>query len=91
MVKSPAERQRALRERRKSKMLRIDPPRNETAKILIQQIEERNELIQLEDGFFYFWPRSPGALSPWHLRIIAQYIDDRNASWEAQINKDLRR
>lgn len=56
---------------------------------VIRCCEEQKLFGPLEDGFVYFFPANKGALSATDLRIIADEIDHRNASWEAQLEEDL--
>jgi hypothetical protein len=42
------------------------------------------------DGFFVFAPRSGfGAIEPWALRAVADYIDGLNAPWAAELKRSL--
>lgn len=52
-------------------------------KTIIAMATERGEFIQLEDGFYYYWPKGSGAISPVNLRAIAAHLDDMNACWQA--------
>lgn len=58
---------------------------------IVGKVEEAQEFVTLEDGFVYFWPSRPprynGALSAWHLRLIADELDKRNAPLQAEIDK----
>jgi len=43
---------------------------------IIRMVIERDELIRLEDGMTYWWPEGGrGALSPYSLRVLADYLD----------------
>jgi hypothetical protein len=52
---------------------------------LIQSVNK--DFVLGEDGFQVYWPtRSTGALSPWMLRAIADYLDEVNKPWSEEIN-----
>lgn len=40
------------------------------------------------DGFVYYWPDGGGSYSAYHLRMIADELDLRNAEWEEIIAND---
>jgi len=43
---------------------------------IIRMVIERDELMRLEDGMIYWWPEGGrGALSPYNLRVLADYLD----------------
>lgn len=54
---------------------------------------QREEFVTFEDGYCHWWPAgSPnGALSSWHLRVLADELDRRNQRWDKQIRKGLGR
>ena len=47
----------------------------------------QDDLIALEDGFFYFEPKGTGVLSAHSLRMIADLLDQINAPWEREIEE----
>ena len=53
-------------------------------KEIIKLMEERGEIVQLEDGYYHYIQAydSNGSLSAADLRIIADYLDDENAVWD---------
>lgn len=59
----------------------------------VRMTEERGEFVTGDDGYVVFWPEgSPhGALSSADLRILADELDRRNASWDEQVRNDLSR
>lgn len=52
---------------------------------------QRDEFVTFEDGYCHWWPSgSPnGALSSWHLRVLADELDRRNQRWDKQVRKGL--
>lgn len=58
-------------------------------KRVISISDKREEFVSLSDGYVHFWPQgSPnGALSAWHLRVLADELDRRNRLWDAQLRK----
>ena len=44
-----------------------------------------DEFVTGDDGYVVYWPtdKRGGALSAWVLRVIADYLDARNAAWDA--------
>lgn len=57
---------------------------------IIKKIDERGELVYLEDGFLYYAPEGKGCISAHELRTIADELDKRNKAWEEQINEYFR-
>lgn len=55
----------------------------------IQQVKDRGEIDELEDGFKYLFPRDGGGMAAWHLRAIADELDRQNSGWEKQIAKEM--
>jgi hypothetical protein len=53
----------------------------------------REEFVTFEDGYSHWWPSGSanGALSSWHLRVLADELDRRNRSWDKQVRKGLDR
>lgn len=56
---------------------------------LIEKLDRNGELVSLEDGFIYYFPRGEGGLSAHELRAIADELDRRNASWEKIIEEEI--
>lgn len=52
---------------------------------------EREEFVTFSDGYVHWWPQdsSNGALSSWHLRVLADELDRRNRVWDARVRKAL--
>jgi hypothetical protein len=44
-------------------------------------------IIKLEDGCYYFWPDGQGSFNSYLLRLIADYLDEKNIVWEEQISE----
>lgn len=60
----------------------------ESIKHIIKVTEDHGDFVEDVDGYVYFWPeRNTGSYAAWHLRVIADELDRRNAPWDAQINK----
>ena len=43
------------------------------------------DFVTLEDGYVRFWPSRNGCLSASEMRMIADELDARNATWDAQV------
>lgn len=55
---------------------------------IIAASDEHGDFVTGDDGFVVFWPEGQrGAFEAWHLRIIADELDRRNAPWAAQIDQ----
>jgi hypothetical protein len=54
---------------------------------IVKVAEERGELMQDVDGFFYYFPKGSGSIPAYQLRQLADELDRRNAPWEKQINE----
>lgn len=54
---------------------------------------QREEFVTFEDGYCHWWPAGSqnGALSSWHLRVLADELDRRNLRWDRQVRKGLER
>lgn len=52
---------------------------------VIKRYTEEGCFTALEDGFWYFWPKGAGAIPSWHLRAIADHLDNKNRKWERKI------
>jgi hypothetical protein len=52
--------------------------------------EQRGDFVTGDDGYVVYWPasRKVGALSPHHLRWLADELDRRNADWDAIVQND---
>ena len=48
------------------------------AQRIIEQADKAGDFVVLEDGETYYYPKSPGAFSPWVLRALADELDRRN-------------
>lgn len=55
---------------------------------IVQKAEERGDFIQVEDGFWHYFPTGSSFLSAWDLRVLARELDRRNSEWQAIIDKD---
>lgn len=46
------------------------------------------DIVTNDDGFKYYWPfQNSGMLSAYHLRQIADYLDEENKEWDATVNQ----
>lgn len=55
---------------------------------IIRITDERMDFVQDVDGYVYYSPNGAnGHLSAWMLRALADELDQRNAPWDAQINR----
>ena len=65
--------------------------REEYKKRIIDLSSERGDFVQMEDGYYVFWPTSQhrGFITAVELRILAQHLDDLNREWDEQVRKDL--
>lgn len=52
---------------------------------------KREEFITLDDGYVAYWPHGSvhGALSSWHLRVLADEVDRRNQAWDSHVQRNL--
>ena len=73
--------------------------------LIYQQIDQRQYIVRANidfpqrevgslvmdvDGHFYFWPvDNNGAWASYHLRELADKMDEINKSWDEQVEKDL--
>lgn len=54
---------------------------------IIRKSEANGDFVTGDDGFVVFWPEGQcGGFEAWHLRVIADELDRRNASWQAEIS-----
>lgn len=56
--------------------------------IVLEYLQEEGLVDPLEDGYYHFWA-GRGYLSAEALRIIADRLDELNASWHKQVTEDL--
>lgn len=61
---------------------------NDIKSIVLGYLQEEGLVDLLEDGYYHFWA-GKGYLSAEALRIIADELDRRNASWHKQVSEDL--
>lgn len=60
---------------------------------VVKLANERGDFVRMEDGYTCYWPSnaaSRGALPSWALRVLADELDRRDASWDSIINGDHR-
>ena len=57
---------------------------------IIQLAEEKSEFVQLEDGFWYYWPKGVGAISEYDLLLLHQELVRRNKKWNEDIDEYFR-
>jgi len=51
---------------------------------------EVGSLVMGVDGYFYFWPvDNNGAWSSYHLREVANKLDEINKEWHQQVEKEF--
>jgi len=51
---------------------------------------EVGSLVMDVDGYFYFWPvDNNGAWSSYHLREVANKLDEINKEWHQQVEKEF--
>ena len=54
---------------------------------LISKPKQYNDIVMADDGFYCYWPDgTKGFLTSNNLRIIADYLDEINASWQKNID-----
>lgn len=50
----------------------------------------QHEIVTFDDGYKYYCPTgNKGGWSSYDLRIIADYLDELNKSWNDQVNLDI--
>jgi len=54
---------------------------------ILDKALEQNDFLYLEDGFLYFWPKNTEAYSAHNLRELADYLDQINEKWQADIER----
>lgn len=60
-----------------------------TEKSVIVNAETFGQFAQMEDGYWYYWVGSRGALTAFGLRVLADELDRRNAPWGEQVRRDI--
>ena len=53
------------------------------------EIMSEDDLVALEDGYFYYFPSRVGALSANELRVLADLLDKKNAAWHKQVCEEM--
>lgn len=48
-----------------------------------------DELIVMDDGYYYWFPRRNGGLSAATLRGIADIVDEMNRKWDEEVDREL--
>jgi len=56
---------------------------------LIARCDIHGDLIQLDDGYLYYWVKDKGGLSSSDLRIIAEELDECNKDWDKKVKETL--
>lgn len=63
---------------------------DEHRKRIEECLAERGDLYMEVDGYYVYGPREVrGFNSAEDLRVIAHILDEKNAAWHAQVQKDL--
>lgn len=58
---------------------------------IIKHAEKNSEFVQLEDGFWYYWPKvDKGAISEYDLYCLFEELKERNKKWNDYINEHFR-
>jgi hypothetical protein len=72
-------------------MMKSDDRLNLDCARILERLRQDKELVQLEDGFWYYHP-SPmrGVFGAWVLRIIADEMDRLNKDWQDQLTEEMR-
>lgn len=52
------------------------------AEKIISLIEARGDVVQVEDGDWVYFPSQVGFLKSWELRVIADYLEEKNSEIE---------
>jgi excisionase family DNA binding protein len=60
-----------------------------TAAELLNKVHTANEILQLEDGFYYYWPRKAGAFDSWQLRTIAAELNRLNKPAKQELRREM--
>lgn len=53
--------------------------------IILEHIEP--DMVVGDDGYYYYWPTTPGAFSEYTLRVIADELKARNEKWDKRIEE----
>jgi hypothetical protein len=48
-----------------------------------------DELVTGDDGYVVWWPSDKGAINAWQLRVIADYLDERNKPWDEIVRREM--
>lgn len=57
-------------------------------RMVVHLVHERGDIIQVEDGFYNFWPvKNRGYFTAHNLRCIADELDRLNAPIQADLEK----
>lgn len=57
---------------------------------VLQACTEKNMFLQVEDGYYQFFPESIGSYyTSDSLRIIADELDKRNVTWDKEVKEAL--
>lgn len=55
----------------------------------LKTLEERGDIICGDDGYYIFWPNgNNGALTEHDLRVLADYLEEKNKEWHTTIMND---
>jgi len=54
---------------------------------LIARITEQGDFERFDDGYLYYYVPTRGGMSASDLRVVADYLDEQNASWQACIDE----
>ena len=57
---------------------------------IVQLAHDRGELVCDVDGYYYYWPKNDGALSEYHLRLLAKELKRLNKHWNEKIDEYFR-
>jgi len=60
---------------------------------VLRLADEHGDFVRGEDGYTYYWPTNGanrGYLPSWALRVLADEMDKRDATWDAIIRGDHR-
>lgn len=54
---------------------------------LIARITEQGDFERFDNGYLYYYVPTRGGMSASDLRIVADYLDEQNASWQANVDE----
>ena len=58
---------------------------------LYERAKAAGDFVCGDDGIYVYWPKGlGGALSEWMLRALADELEKMNASWAAQLERDMK-